>query len=214
MRAHCHWQQRLEEVDVLDSGVTHDLWQVVDLQAGACASIVARRRTCEAALKVFMKSTKRHGRPARGLKDRLRQLGAAPVHPGRGDEREMGSFLNRAGNFRLPFPRLERAKLRLQRLRPLQTFASVHALVPIRFLTGCRLQVRNASKQTHASGLDPRGLAFQLPDRKVRSGSQCPVRSRLTAPQLAFEKPCFLPCRAVRDNAKVVQDPTRHPPLS
>jgi len=60
--------------------------------------------------------------------DRLRSYGAALKDLGRGDDREMGRWLNtRAENSRLPFRRRERTILRFRRMRTLQKFASIHA---------------------------------------------------------------------------------------
>ena len=72
--------------------------------------IVTKTRDRKAALKLLMKSMKRHGRPETIVTDWLRSYGAALKDLGRGDDREMGRWLNnRAENSHLPFRRRERA---------------------------------------------------------------------------------------------------------
>ena len=103
---------------------------------------------------------KRHGRPESIVADRLRSYGAALKDLGRGDDREMGRWLNnRAENSHLPFRRRERAMLRFRRMRTLQKFASVHASVHNHFPTERHLQDRNTYKQIRAAALaEWRGL--------------------------------------------------------
>jgi putative transposase len=90
----------------------------------------------------------------------MRSYGAAHKDPGRGDDREMGRWLNdRAENSHLPLRRRERAMLRFQRIRTLQKFASVHALVHNHFPTECHLQNRVHFKKPRAAALGEwRGL--------------------------------------------------------
>ena len=103
---------------------------------------------------------KRHGRPENIVTDRLRSYGAALKDLGRGDDREMGRWLNnRAENSHLPFRRRERAMLRFRRMRSLQKVASVHASVHNHFPTERHLQDRNTYKHTRAAALaEWRGL--------------------------------------------------------
>ena len=103
---------------------------------------------------------KRHGRPEVIVTDRLRSYGAALKDLGRGDNREMGRWLNnRAENSHLPFRRRERAMLRFRRMRTLQKFATVHASVHNHFPTQRHLQNRNTYKLTRAAALaEWRGL--------------------------------------------------------
>ncbi len=69
-------------------------------------SFVTKTRDRKAALKFLKKSMKRHGRPETIITDRLRSYGAAPKELGRGDDREMGRWLNdHAENSHLPFRR-------------------------------------------------------------------------------------------------------------
>jgi putative transposase len=102
-------------------------------------------------LKFIRKSMNRHGRPENIVPNRLRSYGAALKVLGRGDDREMGRWLNnRAENSHLPFRRRERAMLRYRRMYTLQKFASVHASVHNHFPTERHLQDRNAYKLTRA----------------------------------------------------------------
>lgn len=84
----------------------------------------------------------------------LRSYGAALKNLVRGDNREMGRWLNnRAENSHLPLRRRETAMLRFRRMRTLQMFASVHASVHNPFPTGRHLQDRNTYKTTHAAAV-------------------------------------------------------------
>jgi putative transposase len=123
-------------------------------------SIVTRTRDRKAALKFLRKAMKRHGRPESIVTDRQRSYGAALKDLGRGDDREMGRWLNnRAEKSHLPFRRRERAMLRFRRMRTWQTFASVHASVHNHFPTQRHLQNRDHYKQTLAAALNEwRGL--------------------------------------------------------
>jgi putative transposase len=90
----------------------------------------------------------------------LRSYGVARKHLGRGDDGEMGRWLNsRAENSHLRFRRRERAMLRFRRMQTLQKFASVHASVHNHFPTERHLQDRNACMQARAAALaEWRGL--------------------------------------------------------
>ncbi|WP_374433372.1 IS6 family transposase [Tabrizicola sp.] len=154
MRAHRHWQWHLDEVYVKINGVTHYLWRAVDHEGEVLESIVTKRRDRKAALKFLKKTMKRHGRPETIVTDKLRSYGAALKNLGRGDDREMGRWLNnRAENSHLPFRRRERAMLRFRRMHTLQKFASVHASVHNHFPSERHLQNRNAYKMTRAADL-------------------------------------------------------------
>ena len=121
---------------------------------------MTRTRNRKAALKFLKKYMKRHGRPETIVTDRLRSYGAAIKEPGRGDDREMGRWLNnRAENSHPPFRRRERAMLRFRRMRTLQKFASIHASVHNRFPTERHLQSRDHYKLTGTAALaEWRGL--------------------------------------------------------
>ena len=102
MHAHRHWRWHLDEVYVKINGGTHYLWRAVDHEGEVLESIVTRTRDRKAALKFLKKSMKRHGRPETIGTDRFRSYGAALKQLGRGDDREMGRWLNnRAENSHL-----------------------------------------------------------------------------------------------------------------
>ena len=160
MRAHRPWQWHLDEVYVKINGVTHYLWRAVDHEGEVLESVVTKTRDRKAALKFLKKSMKRHSRPETIVTDQLRSYGAALKDLGRGDDREMGRWLNnRAENSHLPFRRRERAMLRFRRMHTLQKFASVHASVHNHFPTERHLQDRNTYKTARAAALaEWRGL--------------------------------------------------------
>lgn len=121
MRACRQWRWHLDEVYVKINGVTHYLWRAVDHEGEVLESIVTKTRDRKAALKFLKKAMKRHGRPETIVTDKLRSYGAVLKVLGRGDDREMGRWLNnRAENSHLPFRRRERAMLRFRRMRTLQ----------------------------------------------------------------------------------------------
>jgi putative transposase len=110
------------------NGVTHYLWRAVDQECEVLESIVTKALDRKAALKSLKKSIKRHSRPETIVTDRLRSYSAALKDLGRGDDCEIGRWLNnRAENSHRPFRRQELEKLRLRRMRTLQKFASMHA---------------------------------------------------------------------------------------
>jgi putative transposase len=126
MRAHCDWQWHLDEVQVKINGVTYYPWRAVDHQEEVLESIVTKTRDRTAALKFFKKSMKRHGRPEAIVTDRLRSFGDALKGLDRGDDREMGRWLNnRAENSHLPFRRRE---LQSEMLRSETTYFNRGAL--------------------------------------------------------------------------------------
>ena len=106
------------------NGVTHLLCRAVDNEGEVLESNVTKTRDRKAALKFLKKSMKRHGRPETIVTGKLWSYGVALTDLGRGDNREMGRWLNhRAENSHLPFRRRERAMLRFRRMRRLQKFA-------------------------------------------------------------------------------------------
>jgi putative transposase len=128
MRASKHWRWHVEEVFVKINCVKHYLWRAVDYEGEVLKCIVTKTRNRKAALRFLKKSMKRHGRPETIVMDRLRSYAAALNELGRGDDREMGRWLNnRAENSHLPFRQRKRAMLRFRRMRTLQKFASVYA---------------------------------------------------------------------------------------
>jgi putative transposase len=160
MRGCKQWRWHLDEVFVKINGVTHYLWRAVDHEGEVLESVVTKARDRKAALKLLKKSMKRHGRPESIVTDRLRSYGAALKDLGRGDDREMGRWMNsRAENSHLPFRRRERAMLRFRRMRTLQKFASIHASVHNHFPTERHLLNRDHFKQSRAAALaEWRGL--------------------------------------------------------
>ncbi len=101
---------------------------------------------------------------ARDDRDPSRPYGAALKDLGRGDDREIGRWLNNwAENSHLPFRRLDRAMLRFRRMRTLQKFASIHDSVHNQFPTERHLQNRNTTSRP-APPLLPSGAAFSQPE--------------------------------------------------
>jgi putative transposase len=160
MRGRNHWRWHLDEVFVKINGVTHYLWRAVDHEGEVLESVVTKARDRKAALKLLKKSMKRHGRPENIVTDRLRSYGAALKDLGRGDDREMGRWMNnRAENSHLPFRRRERAMLRFRRMRTLQKFASIHASVHNHFNLERLLTSREHYKANRVAALaEWRGL--------------------------------------------------------
>jgi putative transposase len=76
------------------NGAMHYLSRAVDHEDEVLESVVTKTRDRKAALKLLRKSMKRHGRPENIVTDRLRSCGAALKDLGRGDDREMGRWLN------------------------------------------------------------------------------------------------------------------------
>jgi len=103
---------------------------------------------------------KKHGPCARYVTDKLRSYGAAMKDLGIGDRHETGLWLNnRAENSHLAFGRREQAMLRFRRMRSLQKFASVHALVTYHFNLERSLSSRPLFKTNRAASLaEWRGL--------------------------------------------------------
>ena len=170
MRAHRHWQWHLDEVYVKINGVTHYLWRAVDHEGEVLESIVTKKRDRKAALKFLRKSMKRHGRPEVIVTDRLRSYGAALKDLGRGDDREMGRWLNNcAENSHLPFRRRERAMLRFRRMR---TCRRSPQFMPRSTTTFRRSATSRTATPTRrpAPPLSLSGADFSLPDTKVGLG--------------------------------------------
>jgi putative transposase len=156
------WRWHLDEVFVKIRGETHYLWRAVDHEGEVLESFVTRTRDKRAALKFLRKALRRHGRPEELVTDRLRTYGAALKALGRGDDREMGRWINnRAENSHQPFRRRERAMLRFRRMRSLQKFAAVHASVHNHFNQERGISSRSHYKASRAAALDEwRALLF------------------------------------------------------
>jgi IS1 family transposase len=96
-------------------GETHYIWRAVDHEGEVLESYVTTTRDKAAALTFLRKALKRHGRPQEVVTDGLRTYGAALKALGRGDDREMGRWMNnRAENAHFP-KRRGRAMLRFRR---------------------------------------------------------------------------------------------------
>jgi putative transposase len=160
MRGRKHWRWHLDEVFVKINGATHYLWRAVDHEGEILESVVTKTQDRKAALKLLKKSMKRHGCPENIVTDPLRSYGAALKDLGRGDDREMGPWLNnRAENSHLTFRRRERATLRFWRMRTLQKFASIHASVHNHFNPERALTSRDHYEANRAAALaEWRGL--------------------------------------------------------
>lgn len=146
-------------------------------------SYVTKIRDRKAALKFLRKSMRRHGRPDTIATDCLRSYGADLRDLGRSDDRKMGRWLNnRAENSHVPYRRRDRAMLRFRRMRTLQRFVSVHALVQNHFNQDRRSSSRSIFMQTRATALvEWRGLLEAQEIVIARKLSR--VRIGLTAPQ-------------------------------
>lgn len=95
-------------------------------------------------VEILKKAVKIRGRPKSIVMARLLSYEAALKDLGRGDDREMGRWLNNlAESSHLPFRRQEWALLRVRRTRTLQDFASIYALVHNHFPTERHLDNRN-----------------------------------------------------------------------
>ena len=127
LRQVSRWPWPLDEMYVKINGDKHYLWRAVDHEGEVLESFVTRKRDRKAALKYLKKSSGRYGRPVEIVTDRVRSYAAALKDLGRGDDREMGRWVNnRAENSHLPFRRREWAMLRFRQKRSLQKCVSVH----------------------------------------------------------------------------------------
>ena len=123
-----------------------------------------KTRDRKAALMFIKKAMRRYGRPQEIVTDRLRSYGAALKDLGRGDDREMGRWVNnRAENSHLPFRRRERAMLRFRQMRSLQKFASVQVRFTTTSIRNARSTPEKISKPT-VPLLWSSGAAFLLPE--------------------------------------------------
>ncbi len=130
LRAFSNWQWHVDELFVKINGERHYLWRAVDHEGEVLESFVTKTRDKRAALKFLRKATRKHGRPAVIVTDKLRSYGAALRDLGAIDRQRTGRWLNnRAENSHQPLRRRERAMLRFRRMRSLQKFASVHSSV-------------------------------------------------------------------------------------
>jgi putative transposase len=123
-----HWH--LDGVFVKTNGETYYLWRAVDHECEGPKRYVTKCRDRKTALKFLRKIMKRHGRPHNLITDMLRSHGAALKVIGNVDKKETRRWLNnRAENSHQPFRRKQRTMHRFRRMRTLQKFVAVHALV-------------------------------------------------------------------------------------
>ena len=104
MRGFRQWRWHLDEMYVKINGEMHYLWRAVDHEGEVLESFVTKTRDRKAALKFLKKSMRRHGRPESIVTDRLRSYGAALKDLGRGDDRDMGRWVNNRGEFSPALP--------------------------------------------------------------------------------------------------------------
>lgn len=148
------WRCHMDEVFVKINGERHSLWRAVDHEGEVLESFVTKTRDKSAALKFMKKTLKRHGRTEEMVTDRLHSYGAALRELGISDLQENGRWANnRSENSHRSFRRRERAMLRFRRMRTLQKFAFVHALVHNHFNQERSLSSRIVVKQTRAAAL-------------------------------------------------------------
>jgi putative transposase len=154
MRGFRHWRWHLDEVFVRINGERHYLWRAVDHGGEMLESFVTKTRNKSAALKFLRKALKRHGRVEAIVTDGLRSYPAAMRELGNLDRLEMGRWKNnRVENSHLPFRRRESAVLRFRRMKTLQKFATVHALVHNHFNTERHVVDRETFRERRSAAL-------------------------------------------------------------
>ena len=157
MRGFRHWRWHLDEMYVKLNGEMVYLWRAVDHEGEILESYVTRTRDKDAALAFMKKALKRHGSPAAIVADGLRSYKAAMKELGIGKKQEAGRRVNnRVENSQLPSRRRERAMQRLNRMKTLQKFASIHANISNHFSAERHLVDRETYKQRRAAGLAER----------------------------------------------------------
>lgn len=151
LRSSC-W--RLDEMFVKINGERYYLWRAVDHEGEVLESFVTKKCDKKAALKFLKKAMRKHGCPEVVVTDRQRSYGAALKDIGANKKQETGRWLNnRAENSHLPFRRRERAMLWFRRMRSLQKFAAVHALIYNLFNSERSLSSRRIFKRNRAVAL-------------------------------------------------------------
>jgi putative transposase len=154
MRGFRHWRWHLDEVFVRINGERHYLWRAVDHGGEMLESFVTKTQNKSAALKFLRKALKRHGRVEAIVTDGLRSYPAAMRELGNLDRLEMGRWKNnRVENSHLPFRRRESAVLRFRRMKTLQKFATVHALVHNHFNTERHVVDRETFRERRSAAL-------------------------------------------------------------
>ena len=155
MRAYPNWRWRLDAVFVRINGERHYLWRAIDHEGEVLEAIVTKRRDKRAALKLLGKLMKRYGRADEIVTDRLTSSRAALRTLGAEGKQATGRWTNnRIDNSHQPFRRMERAMLRFQRMRSLQTFAAIHSSVHNHFNLDRHLKRRPDFKLNRAATLE------------------------------------------------------------
>jgi putative transposase len=148
------WRWHLDEVFVKINGVQHYLWRAVDHEGEVLEAFVSKHRDKNADLTFLKKLIRRHGRAEELVTDGLRSYGAALKQIGAEDKQVTGRWeSNRIANSHQPFRRREMAMLRFRRMRSLQKFAAVHALVHNLFNTERTLSSRPVYKKNRTAAL-------------------------------------------------------------
>ena len=141
------WRWHLDEVFVKVNGVQHTLWRAVDHEGEVLEAFVSKTRDRKAALMFLKELSKRHGRTAEVVIDKLRSYRAALKELGIQDKRVTDRWENnRAENSHQPFRGHERAMLRFCRMPSLRKFAAVHGSVHNHFAAERRLTNRSTYK--------------------------------------------------------------------
>ena len=130
VRCFRQWRWHLDEMYVKLNGEMVYLWRAVDHEGEVLERFVTKKRDKSAALAFMKRALKRHGKAETIVTDGLKSYAAAMKEMGNQDRNETGRWLNnRVENSHLPFRRRERAMQRFRRMKSLQKFASVHALI-------------------------------------------------------------------------------------
>ncbi len=155
MRGYPQWRWHLDEVFVKINGKLCYLWRAVNHEGEVLEAVATANRDKAAALRLFKRVMKKHGRPRLIATDRLRLYSAAMNEIGVADRHEVGRRLNsRAENSHQPFRRRERAMQRFRSMRMLQKFSSVHDQVRNHFNLERHLVARKVYKQRRLIALN------------------------------------------------------------
>ena len=153
-RSYSQWRWHLDELFVRINGKVCYLWRTVDHEGEVLEVLATKRRARRAALRFLKRAMKRYARPASIVTDRLPSYRAAMKVIGNEGRQETRRWLNnRAENSHQPFRRREGAMARFRNVKPLQTFASVHASSYNHFNHQRHLNRRVIFKQGRAAAL-------------------------------------------------------------
>ena len=146
--------RHLNEVKVKINGVKHYRWRAVDDDGEALERDMTQNRGKKTASKFLRTPLLRHGGTESIDTDRLVLDGAVVAIPGVAGNRETGRCVNnRAENSHQPFRRRERAMLRFQRMRSLQSFAALHGTIHNDFRPEGTLVARQTWKDRQTAAL-------------------------------------------------------------